>query len=255
LIYTADLPTTPYVTTATYADDAAILSPHQDPTVSSQRLQSALNKIQSWMKKRRIRVNEGKFVQVTFTTRRNTCPPVSLNNRQLKQCEVVRYSYLGMHLDRRMTWKKHICTKRKQLGIKFGKLNWLIGRKSQLSLYNKVLVYKAMLKPIWSYGIQLWGSASKSNIEILERFQAKVLLSITDAPWYVPNSFIARDLSIMTVKAANGYHSNKFKSMMNQHLNSLVQDLMLQSTPSRLKRFLPSDLPTRFKPRVSRKHA
>jgi hypothetical protein len=200
LIYTADLPTTPYVTTATYADDTAILSPHQDPTVASQRLQTTLNKIQSWMKKWRIRVNEGKSNQVTFATRRNTYPPVSLNNRQLKQCEDGRY--LGMHLDRRMTWKKHICTKRKQLGIKFSKLYWQNWRKSQLSLYNKVLVYKAILKPFWSYGIQLWCSASKSNIEILERFQATVLRSITDAPWYVPNAFIARDLSIMTVKAA-----------------------------------------------------
>jgi hypothetical protein len=146
LIYTADLPTTPHVTTATYADDTAILSPHQDPTIASQRLQTTLNKIQSWMKKWRIRVNEGKSVQVTFTTLRNTCPPVSLNNRQIKQREDVKY--LGMHLDRRITWKKHICAKRKQLGVKFSKLYWLIGRRLQLSLYNKVLVYKAISKPI-----------------------------------------------------------------------------------------------------------
>jgi hypothetical protein len=108
------------------------------------------------------------------------------------------------------TWKKHIRTKRKQLGIKFSKLYWLIGCRSQLSVYNKVLVYKA-----------------KSNIEILERF-------------------IARDLSIMTVQAAIGYHSNKYKARMNHHPNSLAQDLMLQSTPCRLKRFIPNDLPTRF---------
>jgi hypothetical protein len=97
---------TPYVTTAKYADDTAILSPHQDPTIASQRLQTTFNKIQSLMKKWRIGVNGGKSVQVTFTTWRNTCPPVSLNNRQLKQCEDVKY--LGMHLDRRMTWKKNM---------------------------------------------------------------------------------------------------------------------------------------------------
>jgi hypothetical protein len=39
-----------------------------------------------------------------------------------------------------------------------------------------------------TYGIQLWGTASTSNIEILERFQSKVLRMIVDAPWYVPNS-------------------------------------------------------------------
>jgi len=50
---------------------------------------------------------------------------------------------------------------------------WIIGRKSQLSVENKLLLYKAILKPTWTYGIQLWGTASTSNIEILERFQAK----------------------------------------------------------------------------------
>jgi hypothetical protein len=47
---------------------------------------------------------------------------------------------------------------------------WLLGRKSQLSLSNKLLLYETILKPIWAYGIQLWGTASRSNIEILERF-------------------------------------------------------------------------------------
>jgi hypothetical protein len=52
-----------------------------------------------------------------------------------------------------------------------------------------------ILKPIWTYGMQLWGSASISNIEILERFQAKVLRMITDAPWYVPN-VLRQDIQI-----------------------------------------------------------
>jgi hypothetical protein len=51
-------------------------------------------------------------------------------------------------------------------------------------------VYKAILKPIWTYGVQLWGTASKSNIDILERFQSKLLRNITDAPWYVPTTVI-----------------------------------------------------------------
>jgi hypothetical protein len=43
------------------------------------------------------------------------------------------------------------------------------------------------LTSIWTYGIQVWGSASTSNIEILERFQSKALRMIVDAPWHVPN--------------------------------------------------------------------
>jgi hypothetical protein len=46
----------------------------------------------------------------------------------------------------------------------------------------------------------LWGAASTSNIEILERFQSKALRMIVDAPLYVPNTVIRRDLQIPTVK-------------------------------------------------------
>jgi hypothetical protein len=34
-------------------------------------------------------------------------------------------------------------------------------------------MYKTILKPNWTYGIQLWGTASTSNIEILKCFQLK----------------------------------------------------------------------------------
>jgi len=50
---------------------------------------------------------------------------------------------------------------------------WLLGSKLQLSIENKLLLYKTILKPIWAYGVQLW--ASNSNIEILQRFQNKSL--------------------------------------------------------------------------------
>jgi hypothetical protein len=79
--------------------------------------------------------------------------------------------YFGLHLDRRLTWHTHIFAKRKQLGLTLNKMYWLLGRKkSKLSTNNKLLIYKAILKHIWTYGIQLWGTTSNSNIEILERF-------------------------------------------------------------------------------------
>ena len=77
---------------------------------------------------------------------------------------------------------------------------WIIGRKSQLSMANKLLVYKAILKPIWTYGIQLWGTASNSNIDILEKFQSNVLRIITNAPWYVPNAVIKHDSQVSSVR-------------------------------------------------------
>jgi len=60
-----------------------------------------------------------------------------------------------MHLDEQLNWEKHICSKRKHLGLKVSKMYWLIGRNSQLSMENKIVLYKTILKSIWAYGIQL----------------------------------------------------------------------------------------------------
>jgi hypothetical protein len=100
----------------------------------------------------------------------------------------------------RLTWHTHIFSKRRQFGLSLTKMHWLLGRKSKLPTNNKLLIYKVILKPIWTYGIQLWGTTSNSNIEILERFKSKVLRLIVDAPWYVSNSIIRNDLQIPTVK-------------------------------------------------------
>jgi hypothetical protein len=35
----------------------------------------------------------------------------------------------------------------------------ILGRKSELSLGNKLLLYKTILKFIWTYGITLWDTA------------------------------------------------------------------------------------------------
>ncbi|GBP22827.1 RNA-directed DNA polymerase from mobile element jockey [Eumeta japonica] len=181
LIFTADIPTHEDTITATYADDTALLSVDKDSSTASAKLQAHVFKVENWLDKWRIRVNQGKSVHVTFTLRRETCPPIKLHNEEIPNRKMPN---LGMHLDRRLTWRKHIWTKRKQLDTQLRSMYWLMGRKSNLSHESKIAIYKTILKPIWTYGIQLWGTASNSNIEILERFQSKTLRTMLDIPYY-----------------------------------------------------------------------
>ena len=77
----------------------------------------------------------------------------------------------------------------------------ILGRNSSLSLHNKLLLYKQILKPIWTYGIQLWGCTKQSNIDIIQCFQNKVLRNMVIAPWYVRNSDLHRDLQVNVVSS------------------------------------------------------
>jgi len=131
------------------------------------------------------------------------------------------------------------------LDLKLRNLYWIIGRKSQLSLENKLLVYKVILKPVWTYGILLWGTASNSNLEILERFLSKVLRILTDAPRYVPNTTIKRDLQIPTVKQEARKYSANYQKQLDTHPNNLANALFKeQFRTRRLKRLYPTDLVT-----------
>ena len=57
-----------------------------------------------------------------------------------------------------------------------------------------------LVAPIWTYGLEVWSCASKSNIEIIQRFQSKLLRATVNAPWYLTNAMIHSDLGIPTVQ-------------------------------------------------------
>ncbi|CAG9124649.1 unnamed protein product [Plutella xylostella] len=237
-IYTADLPCKDDdVVMATYADDTACLSSNKDPILASQKLQAQLDEIDVWLQKWRIKSSATKSVHVTFTLRKGDCPPVNLGSEQLPHKNCVKY--LGLRLDRRLTWAEHIKAKKTEANLQYQKLNWLIGRQSPLSLNNKLLVYKCTIKPIWTYGIQLWGSASNSNLEILQRFQNKVLRDISGATWYTRNAEIHEYLGMPTVKEEICSYSSKYQDRLQGHTNKLARDLLMSDPEDtrRLKRW------------------
>jgi hypothetical protein len=124
-----------------------------------------------------------------------------------------------MTLDAKLRWKEHIKKKRDALNIRFRKMHWLLGRTSELSVNNKFILYKQAICPVWSYGIQLWGCASDSNIQVIQRYQKKVLKCIVNAPWYVRNSDLPRDLGIETVTDIISKFAKYNEKRLQDHIN------------------------------------
>jgi hypothetical protein len=113
----------------------------------------------------------------------------------------------------------------------------LIGRDSSLSLHNKLLLYKQILKPVWTYGIQIWGYTKQSNTDIIQCFQNKVLRNIANAPWYIRNNDLHRDLEVDAVSSEIQRFVQKHEERFHHHENveaiQLLDNMGIMRRPQR----------------------
>ena len=147
-----------------------------------------------------------------------------------------------MNLDAKLRWKARVKKKLEELGLRYRKRYWLIGRNSSLSLHNKLLLYRQILKPVWTYGIQLWGCTKQSNIDIIQ-FQNKVLQNIVNAPWYIRNTDLHRDLEVDVVSSEIQRFTQEHEERLHHHENvEAIQVLGNMGRVHRLQRKKPFEL-------------
>jgi len=181
-----------------------------------------------------------KSTHVNFTNRRCHHIPIIMNGKTIPHSQTA--TYLGMTLDAKLRWKVHVKKKREELGLKRKQMYWLTGRRSALSSHNKLVLYKQILKPVWTYGIQLWGCKKPSNTAIIHRFQNKVLRNIDVAPWYVRNAGLHRDLKMEMVTAEIRRFASKHEDRLLHHDVEAIQLLDNSELLRRLKRIKPFEV-------------
>lgn len=241
-LFTADIPHSNITNLATFADDTCITSSDPDINSAINKLQMHLNELETWFNQWKIKVNENKSSHITFTLGLKVSPPLTLNNNIIPIENSVKY--LGIHLDKRLTWATHIKTKKLSLKLKLHSLRHLL--RSNISLNNKILLYKQLIRPAMTYGIQIWGSTKTSNLNLFQSFQSINLRLLTNSPWYVSNRTLHHDLSIPTIPVLASTHYKKFHSTTINHPNPLISNIssltLPNNPPRRLKRNWSRDL-------------
>jgi len=235
-IFTSDIPSTQNTLLATYADDTSILSPNNSSEEAFNALQLHLDLIDKWSSDWKIKINADKSVLVSFTLNKKNTPIILFQGVPIPSMAQVKY--LGIVLDKRLTWGPHLKSKRKSLNSRSHLLRPIL--KSKLPIHNKIQIYKSLLRPIWSYGAQIWGCAKPTQIKTIEAFQSISLRTITSAPWFVSNHTLHKDLKIETVENLVKTHYKKFHNKLLHHPNPLIANQHTATIPGnpprRLKR-------------------
>jgi hypothetical protein len=91
-----------------------------------------------------------------------------------------------------------------------------------------------------------WQRRIIEGVGFYAAFVVSALRMITNAPWYVPNTVIRKDLQIPTVKHEISRYSCHYSKRLSVHPNEVILSLQESPETRRLRKNFPIDLPTRF---------
>ncbi|KAK9869117.1 hypothetical protein WA026_002875 [Henosepilachna vigintioctopunctata] len=169
-LFTRDVPKTQGTNLALFADDTAIFARANQPNTVTRRLKQAIDNLQEWLATWRITVNPEKS-KALFLSKRKHRPDeeIQLNGTPIPWTDKAKY--LGVIIDRRLTWKSHIdhCTAKAKAAQ--SQIYPLINRRSKLSAATKIRLYKTIIRLTMTYASTVWGYAAKSHINKLQVVQ------------------------------------------------------------------------------------
>ena len=226
-LYVNDIPTpSRHVELALYADDTAIIATSRKPTLLVSYPESYLSNLQRWLTEWRIAINVSKSSAIIFARagRRFIQPrSVTLFGEPIKWVDTTRY--LGVTLDKRLTWSPHIDQVSRRTAQRVGLLGPLLNKKSDLSIRNGVLLYKQLIRPMMDYACPAWRSAARTHVRRLQVLQSKCLRLVTGAPWYLSNRQIHEDLGVPLFADHIRLLTESFDSKLADAGNPLVRQL------------------------------
>lgn len=186
---------------SSYVDDTAAAAQAATAEEVSAKLNRALNALHQWLQKWRLEVNASKSQVIFFHPNRQiTPPPVYINGEIIPR--VTELTHLGVTYDSRLNFEKHIENKLKTAKQRLGMLRPTLQRlRNAGNLKTATLVYTSLIRPIIDYASPAWGSVNPRITQKIQIFQNQALRAITNAPWFVRNSILHRDLKIEYIPA------------------------------------------------------
>lgn len=191
-IFTSDFKPNKGTDVAYYADDTALLSSSKLTGALLKKMEYSLSVCSKYFKKWKIKINHLKTQCIIFPFNKS---PKRTPTRQLIfegneisiQNEV---KYLGVILDKKLLFHKHIQSSCEKAMKSFRALWPILNRRSPLNLKNKNLIFKCVLRPILAFASPIWHRAAKSHLKRLQTMQNKSLKMIFNKPWRYPTSIL-----------------------------------------------------------------
>ena len=162
-----------------FADDTNILYSNKCHKTLERVVNQELRKVQEWLFANKLTLNIKKSNFVIFQPhRRIQTHPISIKlyDPSTKTCVPLEckdfVKYLGVLFDMRLSWKNHIDDLCNRISRTVGVISKL---RHFLPRYVLLKIYKSLLHPLLSYGVNIWGQANKTAINKVLILQKRAL--------------------------------------------------------------------------------
>ncbi|XP_041484375.1 uncharacterized protein LOC121430987 [Lytechinus variegatus] len=174
----SDIPMDESVSISIYADDCVIWKSGKNIDFLKRKVQTYVNILNEWFNRWGFTLPKEKSVTLLFSNT-NKCVQIDLDEVPLPQKD--EHSFLGVLLDRKLTWRPHINMIVTRAKKKINIMKRLVGTKWGSSYKSLLNFYKVVIRPLLDYAAEAYDSAHDHVKNFLLTIQYQALKLCTGA--------------------------------------------------------------------------
>ena len=173
LIYINDLPHATTLFSVLFADDTNMFDSSKDINGLIANINTELGKVCDWLYANKLSINVSKTHFMVWSPRKaklEDLGPITLNGQEIDR--VTETKFLGIILDKSLSWKPHIYYVRNKISKAAGILKKL---RAYVNIDTMVNLYYSFVYPYFMYCVHVWGKTYVTNLECLNIMQKSIV--------------------------------------------------------------------------------
>ena len=224
LIYVNDISESSKLSTfLMFADDTNLFHSHKNLATLSQIANQELGKVANWLGANKLSLNVNKTQYIIFKAKNKKIShniEIQINNQIIEQVNSTKF--LGLIMDKELTWKQHI----KMVETKISKILGILVRVRRcISLTTLKTIYNALIYPHMTYCNILWASTYETKINGIYKIQKKIIRIMTFSKYRQESRPLFQSLGFLNIYELNFYLIAIFvHSYLHGNLPSVFKD-------------------------------
>ena len=210
-----------------YADDTTLFLSDDDVNSLIIKTNNELVNISNWFKANKLLINTSKTKCMIFNfnkTRSIDNVILKIDNEQIPQVDYT--NFLGLIIDNKLNWDRHILCTSSKMSRNIGVLNKL---KSLLPSHILFLLYNTLVLPHLNYCTLIWGRASKFRLNKIQILQKRVIRICSGAHYLAHCDPLFIELKTLSLEKLIVFKTAIFMFKMNHDLiPSIFLDLFVK---------------------------